>query len=82
MMPNPPPTVDAIHQYDQAHKRRLVELDNLIAATRASLKTHRREVAIAGVSCYFRDEMSHNAVAEILSCAIERLIDIADHPTR
>lgn len=67
------PDAKTVADYDQAHTRRNRELDNFIGATRTALETHSKEIAVAGVALYLRDETSHKACAEVLACALERL---------
>jgi hypothetical protein len=65
---------DQIATFDQRHAEVATSLDLHIRAYQAHLaEGERREVAIAAVACWLRDHAEHEAVAELLAVAIDRL---------
>lgn len=82
MTGNPPPTPQAIHNFDEAHAMRNKQLDDLIQSARDARQDYRKDITVAGVAHYLNEKCTHKAVAELLSCAIERLIEVADAATK
>ena len=71
------PTPAQIFEYDQARAARTDELAALILATGETLQTHRRETTIGGLATYLHEQTSHEACAELLALALERMADMA-----
>jgi hypothetical protein len=82
MTGDPPPTPQAIHNFDEAHTMRNRQLDDLIQSAVEARKDYRRDITVAGVAHYLNEKCTHKAVAELLSCAIERLIEAGDTAQR